>query len=81
MILPQPVFVQQGSFIYLNQNTTLIAIDTAGNATYSDMAVYYSSYYNLSSLNNQRLFIKPLSNFTTYQYSFSLTHTYPIAGL
>lgn len=81
LLLPQSFLAPKDSFIYLTQTGGVVALDSSGNATYSDMAVYYSSYYNLSSLNNQRLFIKPLSNFTTYQYSFSLTHTYPIAGL
>jgi hypothetical protein len=82
LILPQPVFVQQGSFIYLNQNTTLIAIDTAGNATYSDM---YSSplgiYYNLNLNTKWRFYLMPITNFSCYQSSFTIAHQYSGVGL
>jgi hypothetical protein len=82
LILPQPVFVQQGSFIYLNQNTTQIAIDTAGNATYSDM---YSSplgiYYNLNLNTKWRFYLMPITNFSCYRSSFVITHQYSGVGL
>lgn len=82
LILPQPVFVQQGSFIYLNQNTTQIAIDTAGNATYSDM---YSSplgiYYNLNLNTKWRFYLMPITNFSCYQSSFTIAHQYSGVGL
>jgi len=37
ILLPQPVNVTKGNFLMLTQTTGKVAIDTTGNATYSDL--------------------------------------------
>jgi hypothetical protein len=86
-LLPQATLVPQGSFIILTQTTGKVAVDSSNNATFSDLAIGSSSlgdsnsYYKLQPFANQRFFMKVLSNLTTYQNRFSVTHTYANTGL
>lgn len=86
-LIPQAILVPQGSFIILTQTTGKVAVDSSNNATFSDLAIGSSSlgvshsYYKLQPFVNQRFFMKALSNFTTYQNTFSVAHTYANTGL
>ena len=68
--------------LVLNQSATgKIALDTFGNASYSDMSLINNAYYNLSLTSKYRLYLTALSNYSTYQSSFTISHTYPTSGL
>ena len=81
LYLPRPVTVYRGNFIYLSQNTAKIAIDTSGNASFSDLAWQSSVWNSLSSNSKWRFYLTPITNLTIYQTSFSLSHTYKSIGL
>jgi hypothetical protein len=65
----------------LTQITGKVAIDTTGNATYSDLAFKSSVWSKLSSIKNWRFYLTALNNFSSYQTYFSLTHTYKSIGI
>jgi len=67
---------------YLNQNIDdgSVALDTSGNSFYSDIA-WLSYIQYLSPQSNYRFFLKPLTNFSSYQSALSLYHSYAQAGL
>ena len=79
--LPAPVMVYRGNFIVLTQTTGYVALYTAGNASYSDMAWYSSVWNKLVATSNWRFYLSPLTNFSVYQNSFSLFHSYKWIGL
>ncbi len=81
LLLTQPIYVSQGSFLVLTQTTGKVAIDTSGTAAYSDMYLLNNAYYNLSLTSKQRFYINYTSNFSTYQSSFVVNHTYLNPGL
>ena len=81
ILLPQPVNVTKGNFLMLTQTTGKVAIDTTGNATYSDLAFKSSVWSKLSSIQNWRFYLTALNNFSSYQTYFSLTHTYKSIGI
>ena len=81
LLLTQPVYVIQGSFLVLIQNTGKVAIDTSGTAAYSDMYLQNNAYYNLSFTSRQRFYMNYTSNYSTYQSSFVVNHTYSNTGL
>jgi len=79
--LPQPITINNGNFLMLTQTTGKVAIDTTGNATYSDLAFKSSVWSKLSSIQNWRFYLTALNNFSSYQTYFSLTHTYKSIGI
>jgi hypothetical protein len=79
--LPQPITINNGNFLMLTQITGKVAIDTTGNATYSDLAFKSSVWSKLSSIKNWRFYLTALNNFSSYQTYFSLTHTYKSIGI
>ena len=83
IILPEPILVPRGSLILLTQynNSVTVAIDSNGNATYSDMALGSTIWNPLSSNSKWRLYLNALTNFSSYQTSFSISHTYNKIGL
>jgi hypothetical protein len=83
IILPEPILVPQGSLILLtqNDNSVTVAIDSNGNATYSDMVLGSTIWNPLSSTSNWRLYLNALTNFSSYQTSFSISHAYNFIGL
>jgi len=81
ILLSSPVSVFRGNFIILTQNSGYIALYTAGNATYSDMAWNTSIWTNLVATSNWRFYLTPTTNFSVYQNSFNLYHSYNWVGL
>jgi hypothetical protein len=82
IILPQPVTVYRGNFIVLTQNTAKIAIDTTGNASYSDLVWNTTTQWTkLAEFSNMRFYLTPLTNFSSYQTLFNIMHTYKNIGL
>jgi hypothetical protein len=82
IILPQPVTVYRGNFVVLTQNTAKIAIDTTGNASYSDLVWNSTTQWTkLAEFSNFRFYLTPLTNFSSYQTSFNIMHTYKNIGL
>jgi len=82
LLLSQAVNVNKGNFLLLTQSTGKIALDTTGTALYSDL--YWSSvtqWTNLSVSSNQRFYLTPLTNFSSYMTSFNIDHTYNSVGL
>ena len=79
--LPQPVIVSQGYFITMTQTSGKVAIDTTGIASYSDMALGSIIWNQLSPASNWRFYLTAMTNFTSYQTSFSIAHTYANIGL
>ena len=79
--LPQPVIVSQGYFITMTQTSGKVAIDTTGIASYSDMALGSIIWNQLSPASNWRFYLTAMTNFTSYQTSFSISHAYKSLGL
>jgi hypothetical protein len=82
LILPQPVLVKKGSLIFLTQtlNSTNVAIDQSGTASYSDM-IWGTNLQQLNATSNYRFFLAPISNFTKYQTNLIVAHAYKNIGL
>ena len=82
IILPQPVVVSKGYFIQLTQSTGKVAIDITGNATYSDLVWNTTQQWTkLAEFSNLRFYLTPLYNFTSYQNTLNVLHTYANIGL
>jgi hypothetical protein len=66
----------------LTQNTAKIAIDTTGNASYSDLVWNTTTQWTkLAEFSNMRFYLTPLTNFSSYQTLFNIMHTYKNIGL
>jgi hypothetical protein len=82
IILPQSVQVNKGHFIVLKQSSSKIAINTVGNATYSDLAWNFTTQWTkLTAFANWRFFLNAITNFTSYQTTFNIQHSYGTIGL
>ena len=82
IILPQPVEVNEGYFILLTQNTGRIAIDTTGNASYSDLVWNLTTQWTkLAEFSNWRFYLTTINNFTSYQNTLNIIHSYANIGL
>jgi len=82
LILPQPVPVSKGYFIQLFQGTGQIAIDTTGNASYSDLVWNTTTQWTkLAEFYNWRFYFTPIYNFTSYQNVLNVLHSYQNIGL
>ena len=82
IILPQPVEVNEGYFILLTQNTGRIAIDTSGNASYSDLVWNSTTQWTkLAEFSNWRFYLTTINNFTSYQNTLNIIHSYANIGL
>ena len=82
LILPQPVSVSKGYFIQLTQGTGKIAIDTTGNASYSDMVWNTTTQWTkLAEFYNWRFYLTANYNFTSYQKLINVLHSYQSIGL
>ena len=79
--LPQPVTVYRGYFLKMTQNTGRVAIDSTGNASYTDLAWQSNIWNRLSSNSNWRFYLMALTNFTSYFTTFNLLHSYKNIGL
>lgn len=81
IILPQPLPVKRGQFVMMTQITARIAIDT-NNSTYSDLVWNTTTQWTkLSEFLNWRFYLNPITNYTTYQTSFNLVHSYSSIGI
>lgn len=65
----------------MTQTTGKVAIDTNGNATYSDLAWYSPLWRKLNPNTNWRFYLTPLTNFSSYQAVINLVHTYKSIGI
>jgi hypothetical protein len=82
IILPQPVEVNKGHFILLTQNSGRIAIDTTGNSSYSDLVWNSTTQWTkLAEFSNWRFFLTTINNFTSYQNTLNIIHSYANIGL
>lgn len=64
-----------------SSNSTSVAIDTLGESPYSDMIWSANNIYEINTNINWRFYINPLTNFTLYENSFTLVHSYDFIGL
>jgi len=81
ILLQNPIGVQKGQMILLTQLTTLIAIDTKGNSSCSDLILTQNIWSKLNKNSNWRLYFTTITNFFSYQSNFGLTHYYSKIGL
>jgi hypothetical protein len=82
ILLPQPVNVTKGNFLMLTQTTGKVAIDTTGNATYSDLVWNTTTQWTkLAEFSNWRFYLTALNNFTSYQTYLNIVHSYNLIGL
>ena len=79
--LTQPVIVFTGNFLILTQNTGKVAIDSSGNATYSDLSWQSLIWNPLNPNSKWRFYLTTMNNFTCYMNSISISHTYKAIGL
>jgi len=83
ILLPSPVLVNKGNFLNVIQITGYVACNQTANSTYSDL--FYNStsmlWQKLSRTANWRLIFTTLTNFTSYQSSINIMHTYSTPGL
>ena len=77
--MPQPVNVSTGYFVQMTQITGRVAVDTTGSATYSDMAWVTSIWSPIGT--KHRFYLTTLTNYSAYQTSFSISHTYNLIGI
>lgn len=80
-ILPQPVIVTKGYFLYITQNTGVIAVDQSQNSSYSDLVWDSVIWSKISEFSNWRLYLNLIINSTSYQAQFNLLHTYNSIGI
>ena len=82
LILPQPLVVYRGNYIYLTQSTGKIAIDQTGNSTYSDL-VWNSTtkWTKMSEFSNWRFYLNALTNFSSYESKLNVIHSYSNIGV
>ena len=76
ILLPEPIIVNRGNFILLTQTTGYIALCTAGNSTYSDLAWKNTVWNPLVATSNWRFYLTPTTNFSVYQNSFNILKSY-----
>lgn len=81
LLIASPVVIYRGSFTYLTQITGQVAVDTTGNASYSDLALINGAYLKLNDFSNWRLYMNALVNMSVYQSVFSVNHGYLNVGL
>ena len=82
LIISQPVSVSKGYIILITQGTGKIAIDISGNATYSDLVWNTTTQWTkIAEFSNQRLYFTTINNFTRYQNSFNIKHSYTNIGV
>ena len=79
--LSTPVPVYMGNLVLINQITGKIAINTTGNAKYSDLVGQTTTWSQLNSFANYMLYFKSqfYSNFLTN--TFTISHKYTGVGL
>jgi hypothetical protein len=66
----------------LTQTTGKVAIDTTGNATYSDLVWNTTTQWTkLAEFSNWRFYLTALNNFTSYQTYLNIVHSYNLIGL
>ena len=82
ILFSQPILVKKGSLIFLTQspNSSNIAIDKSGNASYSDM-VWGTNLNMLNSSSNWRFYLTTITNLTRYQSNLNIKHSYNYIGL
>jgi len=83
ILFPQPILVRKGSVILISQNSlnsTSVAVDTSGSASYSDM-IWTNNLSKLNNTSNYRLYFKPMTNFSSYKTEFTLSHAYSKIGI
>ena len=82
LLLSQTVNVERGEFLMLTQNTGIVAIDTTGTASFSDLVWSSTTQWTkLAEFSNWRFYLTALTNFSSYKNSFSLMHTYSSIGI
>ena len=82
LLLPAPVTVNQGNYILLNQLTGRVAIDKTGNASNSDLVWNLTTQWTkLAEFSNWRFYLTTINNFTSYQNTLNLIHSYANIGL
>ena len=82
LLLPAPVTVNQGNYILLTQGTGKIAVDISGNATFSDLVWNTTQQWTkLAEFSNRRFYLTPLYNFTSYENTLNVLHSYTNIGL
>lgn len=82
LYLSEPATVKKGYFLYLIQGTGRVAIDKAGNSTYSDLQWNPNTKWTkLTELSNWRFILAPINSFTSYQTYFNITHKYLSIGI
>lgn len=82
LILDQPLPVYKGCFVYLQQNSGIVAIDTANNATYSDLVWNITTRWTkLEEYLNWRFYLNALTNFTIYETKLNIVHSYNKIGV
>jgi hypothetical protein len=82
LILSTPLIVQKGYMVYFAQNIDggSVAIDQSGYASFCDIG--WKNYLErIDSQYNYRFFLTPLSNFSVYESSFSIYHSFSQAGI
>jgi hypothetical protein len=82
LLLPQAVLVNKGNFIILTQISGQVAIDSTGNASYSDLVwISQTQWTKLNPNSNWRFYFATINNFTSYFNTFKISHTYSNIGL
>jgi len=79
--LSTPVSVYQGNLVLINQITGKIAINTTGNAKYSDLIGQTTSWSQLNSFANYMLYFITQFNSNFLTSIFAISHKYSGIGL
>ena len=81
ILLPAPMPVYKGNFVYLTQNSGKLAIDSSNAATYSDLSWQSTIWLPLKENLNWRFYLNAITNFTSYETNFRIVRPYKSIGL
>ena len=82
ILLPAPVTVNQGNYIFLTQLTGKVAVDITGTANVSDLVWNTTTQWTkLAEFFNWRFYLTTINNFTSYQNTLNVLHSYSNIGL
>lgn len=79
--LSQPIVLNKGNFIWLNQTSARIALDKTGNTLISDLYWQLPAWIRMSASSNWRFYFNALTNFSSYQNVINLLNRYNKTGL
>ena len=70
-----------GNLVGLTQYGASVAIDTIDSTGFSDFNIDNGVYSRLNNVLNWQFYLNAMTNFSSYQSNFTISHSYSNAGL